>query len=89
MLGLVLRPINLTIFQVAQVNLADWRLLVDQSVFGVGTPMVGGAYDQTVTKSLFAGRCEKAVYVTLLQPVVGCVQLALNGVDFARVSLRH
>ena len=89
LLGLVVGPINLAVFQVAQIDLANGWLLVDQRVFCVGTPVIGGANDQSMGERFFARGREKAVNVSLLKPVVGCIQLALDGMKFACVGLCH
>ena len=45
-------------------------------------PIISGADDDAVRKYSFAGGCKKAVYILFLQPVVFCVQLALDSVVF-------
>lgn len=57
--GVVLRPLDLAAFQVAQVNLTAERLLVDQRILGVGAPVVGGADNQAVGEWLLSRRREK------------------------------
>lgn len=73
-----------------QVDLADRGVLVQQSVFGVLAPVVGGADDHPVGERLFARRGEKAVDVLFLKLVGGVVELALDGVELAGAGgLRH
>ena len=87
---LVLAPINLAVFEVVEVNLVDWRLLVTQRVVSVFTPVVGGDDDQPVTERLFAGSGKEAVDVAFLDAVIRRVELALDGVDLVgSLCLRH
>ena len=51
---LVPAPIDLALFQVSQGDPGDGRLLVLQSLFGVGAPVVGGAHNQAVREGLLA-----------------------------------
>ena len=81
--GLVSAPINLAVFQIVQVYLADGRLLVAQGVFSVFAPMIGRA-DNDAVSEYFLARCgKKTVDVALLQTVVFVVELALDSVIFA------
>src|SRR5690606_41937258 len=81
LLWLVLRPIDLALFQIMLGDLADRRLLVDEGVFGVLGPVVGGADNDPVCEWLAARGGEEAVDVLLLQLVVRVVELALDGMD--------
>ncbi len=54
LLGLILRPVDDTGFEVEQVNLADRRVLVRQRGFGVAVPQIGGGYDDAMGEPAFA-----------------------------------
>ncbi len=84
---MVAAPVNLTVFQIVQVYLANGGLLVAQRILCVFAPEVGGTNDDTVSKGLFARCGEEAVYVAFLQAIVFGIELALDGVVFAGVGL--
>lgn len=63
---LVLAPVDLAVFKIVQVDLADWGLLVTQRVFGVLAPMVGGADDDAMGKRFLARGGEEAINVAFL-----------------------
>ena len=58
-LGWYSAPVDLAVFQVVQVDLADRRLLVAQRVLGVLAPVVGGADDDAVGEGLLARAVKK------------------------------
>ena len=61
-----LRPVDLAVFQIKQVNLADRRLLIAQRVLGVFSPIISGADNDAVAKRFLAGCGEKAIDVLFL-----------------------
>jgi hypothetical protein len=83
-LGLILAPVNLTVFQIMQVNLANWRLLVAQGIFSVLAPVDRGSDNNAVGEVLFTGCRKETVYVALLDMVIFRVKLALDGMELAR-----
>jgi hypothetical protein len=85
---LILRPINLGVLQIEEVDFIDGRLLVAQGGFGVFTPVVRGGDDDALGEGLLAGGGEEAVDVALINAMRGVVAFALDGVKlFGAVSL--
>ena len=80
-MGLELGPVDLAGLQGLEVDFGDGRVLVDQGVFSVFAPQVGGGYDQPVGEGLLARGGEEAVDVLLLKGVVRGLELALNRVE--------
>lgn len=81
--GLVLCPVDLAVFQCLEVDLADRRLLVLQGVLGVLAPVVGGGDDEAMGERLLARGGEETVDISLLDAIVLCLELALDGVVLA------
>ena len=57
-LRVVLAPINLALFKGGEIDLADWRLLIQQGIFGVLTPLVRRGDDDPARERLLA-RCRE------------------------------
>ena len=55
-----------------------------QGIVGVFAPVAGCGDDDAVGKRLFTGCGKEAVNITLLDAVIFCIKLALNGVVFSR-----
>jgi hypothetical protein len=47
-------PVDLTVFQIMQINLAYWWLLVTKRIFGVLAPMIGRTDDDAMRKGFLA-----------------------------------
>ena len=81
--GFVSGPVDLTRFQVVQINVADRWLLIDQRVLRIVSPVVRRGDDDAMLERLLPGGGEEAVDVAFLDGVVFRVELALDGVEFA------
>lgn len=69
-----------------QVDLADWRLLINQRAFSVVGPVVRCGNNNAVFERLLSGCREEAVDIAFLDAVVFLVELALDRVEFAGAS---
>jgi len=84
--GTELRPVNLAVFQIVQVQLENGWLLIAQRVFGVFGPVVGGCDDDSLGKRLLPRCSKEAVDVAFVDPLIRGEALALDGMVFARPS---
>lgn len=78
--GLILRPIDLAVFQILEIDLCDCGLLADECQLGIFRPVARGADNDAVRERLLAGCREEAVDVRLFDPIVFRVELTLNGI---------
>lgn len=85
------RVLGLFIVSMAQsFDLADWGVLISQSIFGMSAPVVRGGDDDAVLESALASSRKEAVNVTFLDPIIFRVEFALDGVELVCARrLRH
>ena len=81
LLRAILRPVNLTVFQVMQRDPADRYLLILQCLFSKLRPQIGRTDNQALGKRFSPRSREEAVDILFLQAIVRGIELALDGMN--------
>src|SRR5689334_21495758 len=83
---LELCPVDLTIVEIIECDLADRDVLAVKRGLSVVGPVVSATDNPTANERLLARRGEEAVDVGLLDSVVRSVELALNGMELSSIT---